>query len=258
MDRHLYLSLIPESLIASMLPPVDFGNYYAIGAQAKSRGQAVFFEVDPDFESDYFDLSQIEKRCLPHPDGRPRKSTYLSIYRVLEHVPISALGKLYLTTDDGRVLGLEARQWQPDTSGGVHLYQEYCPVGPRVASNLPPERFIQRVTDPGQPISVPKIVFAELILDGLSTDPRHAPADNLPYPNIAHLRDCLIEQMEDADKPTKLVTRAIRGDILYRTIRNGFFIGAGSEFKYYPMPDRLELENQYYDWWRSALTTFGQ
>ena len=42
MTIHFYLSLIPEALIASMLSPEEFGNYYAVGSKKKSRGQAMF------------------------------------------------------------------------------------------------------------------------------------------------------------------------------------------------------------------------
>ena len=46
MAKHLYLSMIPEALIASMLTPEEFGVYYAVGSEKKSRGQAIFFEID--------------------------------------------------------------------------------------------------------------------------------------------------------------------------------------------------------------------
>ncbi len=39
---HLYLSLMPEALIASMLSPEEFGAYYAVGTEKKSSGQAIF------------------------------------------------------------------------------------------------------------------------------------------------------------------------------------------------------------------------
>ena len=58
MAVHFYLSLIPEALIASMLTPEEFGTYYAVGIQKKSRGQAIFFEVDPKFKSDAFRLEE--------------------------------------------------------------------------------------------------------------------------------------------------------------------------------------------------------
>ena len=45
MSVYLYLSLIPEALIASMLPPLDFGTYLAIGTKKRTRGQAMFFSA---------------------------------------------------------------------------------------------------------------------------------------------------------------------------------------------------------------------
>jgi len=254
MKRYLYLSLIPESLVASMLTPEEFGNYYAVGTKKRTRGQALFFEVDPDFKSSDFPISDIEKRCQPHSDGTPKRSVYLSIYRVLEHIPMSALGKLFLVTDDGRVLGLERAPFEAEQNKELHLYQEIAPVNPRIASNLCPIDFCRLITDPKHPVSLPKIVFSELILNGLATDPLLGSADNLPYPNIDHLRDCLVGLQEKRAKMTKTVIRYLTCDILYRTIKNGFFIGDQKDFFYYPFPSRKELEGKYYPWWRSALT----
>ena len=41
MGTYLYLSLTPESLVASMLPPSEFGAYMAIGTQKQTNGQAM-------------------------------------------------------------------------------------------------------------------------------------------------------------------------------------------------------------------------
>jgi hypothetical protein len=98
MDTYLYLSLVPEALIASQLPPDKFGQYYATGHAYRSKGQALFFEVDLAFRSDFFDIDQALAHCVAHPDGRPKNSVYVSTYRVIEHVPARALGQLYLTT----------------------------------------------------------------------------------------------------------------------------------------------------------------
>lgn len=46
MESHLYLSLIPEALILSQLPPDKFGTYLATGSKRQIEGPAVFFEVD--------------------------------------------------------------------------------------------------------------------------------------------------------------------------------------------------------------------
>ena len=106
MSIHLYYSLIPEALIASMLPPEEFGQYYATGHKFKSKGQAVFFEVDPSFRHPYFDIDGCYARCVPKKNGAPKNSIYVSMYRVTEHLTIGVLGKLYLTTAMGATLGL--------------------------------------------------------------------------------------------------------------------------------------------------------
>lgn len=256
MKTYLYLSLIPESLIASMLPPDQFGNYYAVGTEKRSRGQAIFFDVDPCFQSDYLPMQDIAKRCVPHSDGSPRRSTYLSIYRVLEHIPLSALGNLHLATTDGRVLSLEQKPYEADKADRLHLYQEFCPVNPRVASTLDPAQFLRHMTDTTQPISVEKIAFCEMRLEALATDPEGGSVENLPYHNIHHLRDCLLGLKYDPNKKTKVVMRHLQQDVLFRTVRNGFFVGDKERLLYYPMPSLEDLELKYHPWWRSALTTF--
>lgn len=253
MKRYLYLSLTPEALIASMLPPEEFGNYLAVGTKKRTRGQAIFFEIEPDFESGFFNLKDIEKRCVPHSDGTPKRTSYLSIYRVLEHVPLSSFKNLYLTTDDGRTLGLEKKDYKEEKDEGLHLYQELSPITPRIATKYNPREFIKFVTDNTQPISIPRLVFVELTLNGLASDPVKAPVNNLPYPNIDHLRDCLIGLKEHPEKHTKTVIRYFQGDLLYRTCKNGFYVGDKKDFLFYPLPDMKDLEGKYYPWWRSAL-----
>src|SRR5690554_5749721 len=98
---YLYLSLTPESLVASMLAPADFGRYLAISPNRKTSWPAIFFELDAEPVLDAFGVREAFAKCVPHPDGTPRRSTYLSIYRVLERVPFTAFRSLYLTTKDG-------------------------------------------------------------------------------------------------------------------------------------------------------------
>lgn len=252
MKKYLYLSLIPESLIASQLTPEEFGNYYAVGTEKRSRGQAIFFDIDPEKVGDAIDLSAMGTRCVEHEDGRPRRSSYLSIYRVLERLPLDAIGDLHLATSDGRVLTLQSREWEPESLNSLHLYQEYCPVTPRVASALSPENFLKRITDPAQPVHVPKIIFSELKLDDLAFNPETGNAGNLPYFNIDHLRDCLTSVRDQPGKETKAVVRHTLYDVIFRTLKNGFFVGDQEKMLYYPMPSKEELETKHYVWWRSA------
>lgn len=253
MAVHLYLSTIPEALIASMLTPLDFGTYYAVGQEKKSRGQAQFFSVERNFTSDYFPMSEIDSRCVPHPDGRPKHSVYLSVYRVLEHVPLSAIGNLYLATRDGRVLEIPPAADMPAFPKGYRMYQEICPVAPRVVSRLDPREFVSFMTDTKRSINVPKIFFAQLNLGDLADNPETGSVRDLPYPNIEHLRSCVTEVKADSHKGTKTVDRMAPTEFPYRMVQHGFFLGDSSGVRYYPMPSERELQTTHYVWWRSAL-----
>lgn len=257
MSTHLYLALTPEALIASHLPPPAFGSYLAIGNEGRSSGPAIFFEIDPKLESTFLPMKDVAVRCVPHRDGSPRKSTYLSIYRVLEHIPMSAIGQLHLATADGRVLSLSPGSLAPTSDRCYHLYQEFCPVSPRVVSTLSPAEFCTILTDPAQPVSVPKIAFAELTLGALATNIDSDDVGNLPYSNLPHLRDCLRDLARKPGKPTKVAVRHVHDDVLYRTIQGGFYVGQGRDIKYYAMPSVAELDSVHHDWWRSAVSSFS-
>lgn len=251
----IYLSLIPQALIASMLTPQEFGSYYAIGQKARTRGEAIFFEVDPGFRSDDFPFHLIEKRCVPHPDGSPKNSLYLSIYRVLSRIPVSAIGNLYLTTDDGKTLKLQRGAYTPESERKLHLYQELCPITPMVASRLEAREFCRFITDERTPVHVPRLAFCELILRTLATDPACGDAGELPYPNLRHLRDVLESLKKSDEKKCKLFRRHVAEGLFYRTVRGGFFVGDQNEFAYYPMPSLASLEADHHEWWRSAQVT---
>ena len=252
MTIHLYLSLIPEALIASMLTPEEFGAYYAVGTQKKSRGQAIFFEVDPKFRSDAFRLDEAKTRCVSHDDGSPKKSVYISVYRVLENVPMKALQKLYLTTQDGRTLGLESSNKIPIDGNGLHLYREISPIPLLVVSSLGPKGFYDLiVTDPDALVKIPAVCFAELRLSQLASDPLNGDIGDLPYNNIEHLRNCLVA-LKTKQVHTKMVDRLPTTGIPYRTIKNGFFVGNQRKLRYFPLPEEEELVAKHYRWWRSA------
>ncbi|MGD9874331.1 MAG: hypothetical protein AB7T27_08660 [Kiritimatiellia bacterium] len=251
MDIHLYLMCCQcEALVASHLDAEAFGLHMAIGTQKHTSGNVVFVEIDPSLKSDAFKLNKIAERCAPHADGSPRKSKYISIYRALEHIPLSAFGKMYLTTRDGRVLGLGSKPYNPEAEEpGSNLYTELCPVFPRVASSLPPFRFCRFITNPDNPLHVPRIIFADNLLD---READGSLAGYLPYPNREHIADCIKALGSGENKPTKTIERNPQLIAFYRTIGRGFFAGDQTELKFYPFPSRTELESTHYLWWRSA------
>jgi hypothetical protein len=243
---------MPEALIASMLTPEEFGNYYAVGTKKKSSGQAIFFEVDPQFRSKYFRINEGVSRCVPHEDGTPKASIYISVYRVLEHVKLSALGELFLVTQDGRTLGLESNQTIPGLDDGLHLYKEIAPVSPLIASRLNPLEFYDLIVkNPTSLVTLPAIVFTELRLDELAEDPEMGQVGDLPYRNMDHMREVLLD-LKTKPVATKMVDRVSPATFAYRTVKNGFYVGNESELLYYPMPSSDELRENNYRWWRSA------
>jgi len=251
--KYLYLSLLPEALIFSMLPPEKFGKYMAIGNSKLSRSSAIFIELDPDIDIPELPLQKAKERCVPHVSGNPRNSAYVCIYQALSRVPISALGKLHLATKDGLVLSLDPVKHQPSEAKGFYLYQEICPVYPRVVSSLSPQEFCTYVTSPSNPLFLPKLFFADLRLGGLATDPEGGDARNLPYPEIGHLRNCLLELSRKSDKKTKIVRRDVVADSLYYLIENGFYVGDADNFLFYPMPVEESLLKEHHLWWNSAI-----
>ena len=253
MKKYLYLSLTPEALIASMLPPDEFGNYLAVGTKKRTRGEAIFFEVDMDKVGNNFPLELVEERCHAKEDGTPKRSVYLSVYRVLEHMPLEALKDLYLVTDDGRVLMLSKQEYVQQDNHDLHLYQELSPVTPMIASIANPIEFSKLMTNTGNPVSVPKLFFVELELGDLANDPKNGKTNNLPYPNIEHLRDCLISLKNKPDKPSKTVIRIFKGELFYRMCKNGFFIGENEKLLFYKFPSLEELNENYHVWLRSAI-----
>ena len=251
MNQFVYLTITPEALVASQLPPVEFGNYLAVGTRKRTRGQAIFFEIDRD-KMESLPRDYINERLVPYKDGEPKRSVYLSIYRVMEQVPLESLKSLYLVTDDGKVLQLPTGKYKAPTGDIVHLYQQFNPIETRVASKLSPPEFIQFLTDTTKLVSAPKLFIVELKLNKLSKD-SYAPIHDLPYPNPDHLRDCLSRLKASKERLTKTVIRQYKGELSYRTIQNGFFIGELDKYLYYPFPGIEELEDKYYYWWRSAL-----
>lgn len=246
-----YLLLVPEALVVSMLEPVSFGTYLATGTQKRAHEVALYFDLESNLKSDYFRLEEASHDCVPHPDGAPKCSVYVSTYRVLEHVPLDAIGSLWLTTRDGRVLELKQAEVPSSFSGRYHLYQELCPVHPLIASTKNPVDFCRFITDPKVRISVPKICFFELQLGGLQDDPANEKTKSLHSKRVDHLRNCLLE-LANKHKTTKTVNRVQHENVPYDVIKSGFFVGDSNSLLYFPFPSVDDLEKNHHDWWRSA------
>ena len=253
MSKFIYLTANPEALIASMLPPADFGAYLSTGTKKRNKGQVLFFEVDLPKIEKLIDMESLNRRCVAKEDGKPKSSVYLSVYRVLETIPLSALKSLYLSSDNGHVLELKRTPYDVSKESGdqLKLYQELMPVSPLVVSDLPPSQFLKRLTDGTTPVSLPKLFFVDLKLGELALDPLKGSSENLPYPNIEHMRDCLEILKGEYEKHMKTVQRLFTGNLLYRTIESGFYVGSNDDLLFYRYPKMKEIEDINYEFFRS-------
>lgn len=252
MSKYVYLTCTPEALVASMLPPEGFGVYLSTGTKKRNRAQVIYFEVDLDKIMNLIDLESMNRRCVAKEDGSPKSSVYLSVYRVLETIPLSALKNLYLGTEHGKILELQRAPYYKsmESENALHLYQELCPVTPLVASDLAPSVFLKKLTDGSTPIVLPKLFFVEMKLGELATNPLHGSAEHLPYTNVGHLRDCLEILKGEYEKHMKTVQRIFNGTLLYRSISTGFYVGSKDEIVYYPYPTLSEMETLHYEFFR--------
>ena len=96
-------------------------------------------------------------------------------------------------------------------------------------------------------MNVPKLFFVDLKLGELATNPMSGSAEQLPYRNVGHLRDCLEILMTEEKKQIKTVQRTFSGSLLYRTINSGFYIGDRDDIIHYSFPSMTELEDKNYD-----------
>ena len=247
MEKYLYLTMLPETLTASMLAPKEFGTYLAVGSQQKLPRETMYFSIDKDFQSDFFDFDLMETACVPHENGRPKKSLYLSVYRVLEHIPLSAIKNLFLVTRDGRVLELKQGEVKDTEQAPFSLYSEICPTTPLVVSKMRPKDFCSFITTEGHSLHIPKICFMEMVPPSLDDAPQIG--------KMSSIDDHIIEgykSLEKNNKKAKIVDRRHQIEGWGRNIKGGFYLGDKTKLLFFPFPSVEELNRDHHDWYKSA------
>jgi hypothetical protein len=254
MSLRYYLSIFPtEALIASQLEPQQFGAYMATGSKKGSAEQIIFIEVEGNFGKD-FDWGYAEKKCVSHPNGNPKHSVYLSVYRTLEQVPVDKLGKMYLTTKDGRVLSLSKEEYKESINGrNYYIYQELCPVNPVIASIQDPEDFARDITDSKRKIYVPKIVFTDMKVPDFDNPEKSGNLGSMYDNKGAHVLNCIASVTGDKGKKNKTIDRSHVESFSFQVIGNAVYISDGKGLLEYKMPSIDDLKKNNYDWGRSAL-----
>ena len=253
MGIYYYVSIFPtEALVASQLEPEEFSSYMAIGSRKGHQENIIFFTVRSEFGTD-FDWSFAREKCVPHSDGRPKHSVYLSVYRVLEQISTDVLGSLYLVTPDGQALELAPQTYpEQDKSQDYFVYQELCPIRPQIVSTFDPYDFAAYITKGEHKIFVPRIVFADLKTIDFG-DPE-SPRDfgGIYDRKVPHLQDCVDSVTSRTDKPCKTLDRSGSASFTYQAIDQGVYLADRESVTLYPMKSKEELRENHYYWAKAA------
>ena len=248
-----YMTLFPtEALIASMLTPEQFGAYMATGYKSGSHEQLIFAEITEEFGTD-FDWAYAHANTVPDEKGKPKHSVYLSVYRVLERVPLDKIGSLYLTTSDGQTLGINKSSEKvlyPEKP--YYLYQNLCPANPLVVSAFPPDEYGDYMVSESVKISLPALCYCDLKVIDVREPALTGNIGPMYDRNLGHLNEC-IKAVTVRGKKTKMLERTFAGRFTYQIIQTGFTIVNRSGKIHYTMPSKDILLKNYYNWAYSAM-----
>ncbi len=256
-ETRIYMVLYPNAaLIASQYDPDMFARHYTSGSSRHYSGKVVFAEVDPAYRHAYFDIDNILKDLRPHEDGRPKATKFISSYRVLEHVELSAIGKLHLSTEEGHCIDLERGESDVAHKESVRVYAEIEPMHMLVMSKLNPREFGAYITDPGNPKSAPKQFYTQLNIDleEFLAEFEHNPFKPSPVTALhpSTIRDAFIELMSKPEKRSKgLALDSNLDSISYRLLKHGFTFATKGESIFYPLPSHRDIEARNLKFWRT-------
>ena len=256
-QNHLYLILFPNAaLVGSQLDPLEFGRHFVSGSSKYYDGKLIFAEVDISFRNSYFQIDQMLQGLVPHEDGRPKSTKYVSTYRVLEHVDYDKLKNLYITTPEGYTLELtEGEYHAKHQSGFIRVFGEITPVSMVALSDYNFPEFGKYITSPDNFVGAPKMFYTQIDLD-IDEYLKQSDANPLmssPIPDVhpSVLRISIREMRTLNDKHTKgLSLNNPLGKISFRHLRHGFMFASQDANKFYPLPSYAEIEKINYKFWK--------
>jgi len=256
--KHLYLILYPNPcLVASQCGPEEFSRHYQIGSTRFYAGKLIFAEIDINYRHPYFNLDAMLEQVVAHKDGSPKATKFIKSYRVLEHVALSAIQRLYLTNPGGEMLGLDPAEGPAATPHEhVRVIAEICPLSMLVLTQMQSHAFGHYITDAENPKGAPALFYTQLEFDEDEFLKHFEANPFMPVPfrfiHPSKLRDAIVEIQSKPDKATKGVAlRAPLAQISYKQIRHGFWFARPDEHRFFAMPPLQEIERTNFKFWRS-------
>jgi hypothetical protein len=255
--NHLYQILYPnQALIASHLNPQDFARHYLVGSVRHYTGKLVFAEINPAFRHPYFKIDEALADMKPHEDGTPKRTKFISSYRVLEHMSFDAIETLYLANSEAQVLELKPGVYNKKHEAGyLRTYAEIAPLSMLVLSPLAMNEFGASITAPGNAKGSPKLFYTQIelniseFLETFETNPfAQAP---FPFLHPSKLRDAILDMQAKPEKDTKGLSLFCPLDqISFKKIRHGFMFSDGSHSKFFEMPSLHDIEANNFKFWQ--------
>ena len=256
-ENRMYMVLYPNTtLIASQYDPEMFARHYTSGSSRHYSGKVIFAEVDAGYRNAFFNIEDILTGMAPHSDGRPKATKFIASYRVLEHVDFSALGKLYISTEEGHCIGLERGEHDSKGEESIRIYAEIAPMRMLVMSKCPPAEFGAYITDPDNHKSAPKQFYTQLDIDLLEFLEEFEANPFKPSPITAlhpsTIRDAFRALTAYPAKKSKgLALDSNIDTISYRLLKHGFSFSSKEESIFYPLPSHATIEAMNLKFWRT-------
>ncbi len=256
-SKHLYCLIYPNSaLVASQLEAKDFGRHYAVGYPKNYKGKVIFAEIDINYRHPYFAIDEVLEECKSV-DGRPKRTKFISSYRVLEHLSTDSFMCLYLVTRSGRILQLKKSNsyeitHQPES---IRIYQLMAPLYYLVASNLTPPQFGEYVSvTPHKGVPKSAMIQIDIDIDSiLGNTEEILYSSPLPSVHAEYLRQALIELRDHPEKRSKTVSlNSIFDQLPFTKIKHGVWINEKDKQIFYPIPSLEELETKHFYWFKDA------
>jgi len=257
-QRRLYQVLHPnQALIASQLEPAQFARHYQVRSAPQRAGKLIFAQIDSGFRADFLNIDEAFAKLVPHEDGSPKRTKFVTCYRSLEHIDLAAIRELYLAAPDGALLQLDSAPYREDNhSESLRIFAEICPLSMLVLTQCDASEFGRIIVAPEYKKGAPVIFFTRVdidphvFLDEFEANPfMPSPISNL---HPSRLRDAVSEIEAVPNKTMKgLSLTCALDEIPYKRIKPGFWFVSRSGELFFPMPSMREIELRSFKFWRS-------
>lgn len=244
-------------LVGSQLTPEQLGKHYLTGTKQYYSGKLIFAEIDLSFRHPYFDIDWGLNELVPHEDGRPKATKFISAYRVLEHIDLSAIKALYITSASGHVMRMDPSEYnEPASAAEIRIYAGISPLRMLVMSRHSFAEYGQFITKPGNPKGAPQFCYTQLEFspEDFEKEIWENPfmPESIPGVHPQILKSSLEEIRTYKEKGSK----GLRLDSQFhefpmRLIRHGFMIGSDKKQVYFSMPSLEEIQDKFYKFYQT-------